>query len=544
MRDTIQFFSIGMMLLVATSCDRVIKKVDAPDPVMVPVILQHDKDERLLQILSGADHGEDQFVYFKNLISAKEEMIGGIWSRDSVVRAKADTFITLLTDAPYYGLLSKWYDLDKIKVDLSILEDSAKRLDLSHWALFEIHMTHAFLSICNDVHFGRIKEDSIDQRKLRKINDSMAISLLRRVKSNESLNGILSSLEPRHQGYHLIKEKLLALIPEMGSKRFTFVGFPWKDSMLFYNQLASRLSEDGYMKKVVDPDSVFLSQVIKKAQQKMGLKIDGKAGTQLTDALNHWDYVDFARMAINMERYRLLPDSMPDQYAFVNIPSFSLRVFHHDTVAVKSKVIVGKVKTQSPVLNSKFANLVLYPQWTVPYSIVFKEIAPKMVKDPTYLKSENMFIVDKRDSIVDASKIKWDKITPENFHYQIRQGEGIDNSLGVLKFNFSNKYAVYLHDTNARFLFSLDKRMLSHGCIRVEKWMDLASYLLEPSASPKPSAELKKMLEEEKKRGIPLKTRIPLYIRYFTWYEIDGALKQFQDGYGIDNELIYSYMHN
>lgn len=537
-----QIFPAFIMLLTIAACHQSVSKVDTPEPVLVPVIVQADKDTRLNDMLELSNVDSNQYRFFKELVASKEVLKGGVWSKDSNVLTKADTMIRILEEAPYYGLLSRWYDTENIRLYLKTLSDSANRLDLSKWALLEIKMTHSFLSFCNDVHFGRIKEDSIDQRRLRSINDSMAVSLIQRLKANESIGSILSSLEPRHRGYQLIKERLNVYIPQMDHKRYTFIAFPWKDSLLFIDQLSARLTEAGYMEKDVEYDSVALSKVIKKAQIQMGLKVDGKAGTQLTDALNKWDYIGFARMAINMERYKLLPDSMPHQYAFVNIPSFSLRVFHDDTVAVKSKVIVGKPKTPSPVLNSKFANLVLYPQWTVPYSIVFKEIAPKMAKDPTYLKAENMFIVDKRDSLVDPAKIKWAKINPGNFHYQIRQGEGIDNSLGIFKFNFANKYAVYLHDTNARSLFSAEKRMFSHGCIRVEKWLDLASYLIQPSTTPKPSEDLKKYLNEEKKRGIALKTRVPLFIRYFTWFELDGELKYFQDGYGTDNELIYNYL--
>jgi murein L,D-transpeptidase YcbB/YkuD len=293
----------------------------------------------------------------------------------------------------------------------------------------------------------------------------------------------------------------------------------------------------------LESDSVKMSQSIKKAQLFYGLRKDGKAGKLMVAALNSWKQAKYARMAINMDRYRMLPDSLPESYILVNIPSFTLEARFRDSLVFHSKVIVGKPNTRSPLLNSVFTNIVVYPQWNVPESIVLKEIIPKMQKDPHYLHKQNMVILDKRDSIIDPFSINWAKANKKNFRYRIRQGEGLDNSLGIIKFNFSNRYSVYLHDTNVRSLFKLEDRSLSHGCIRVENWQQMANFLVAPGTNPVQDSTILRLLRAEKKANKQLRVKTSLFIRYFTLYNRGDGLKWYPDIYGEDNQLIDSYLY-
>lgn len=126
------------------------------------------------------------------------------------------------------------------------------------------------------------------------------------------------------------------------------------------------------------------------------------------------------------------------------------------------------------------------------------------------------------------------------------QGSGDANALGVLKFNFPNKYAVYLHDTNQRYLFGKEKRALSHGCVRVQSWLPLAVYLLQrdsilaaPNAIPVDS--MNSWLAQKIKRTIPLRNRMPLFIRYYTCEVKEGSVQFYEDVYGDDRRLRERY---
>jgi murein L,D-transpeptidase YcbB/YkuD len=143
-------------------------------------------------------------------------------------------------------------------------------------------------------------------------------------------------------------------------------------------------------------------------------------------------------------------------------------------------------------------------------------------------------VVNGSDSVIDPHSIDWSKLDSKHFPYLIRQREGDDNSLGVIKFNFANKYAVYLHDTNARSLFSRSARALSHGCVRVQKWQELSQFLVRSDTTRFPTDTLNAWIERQEKHTVTGFPRVPLYIRYFTVEGKNGRLNFYSDIYGYD----------
>ena len=120
--------------------------------------------------------------------------------------------------------------------------------------------------------------------------------------------------------------------------------------------------------------------------------------------------------------------------------------------------------------------MVTYPQWTIPASIIRQDILPQLKKDPGYLTRKGFSLVSYEGETIDPYSVDWTKYS-KGIPWKVVQGSGDDNALGVFKFNFNNPYSVYLHDTNQRYLFKNANRALSHGCVRVEKWQDLANYI-------------------------------------------------------------------
>lgn len=488
------------------------------------------------------DYAFEHLGLLKDLMPVDENY--SIWSKDTLVLSHADSVLKVIKNANLFGLQPSWYryqDLVRLRL---LLGDSIGRYDPVEWTKFELMMTNSFVGFLQDLRFGKLRADSIDLRQQRTLDTSMILNVLRTLKSGQSIDSITQKLEPRHIGYHHIKKMLAEFFPHAQMDKYTVVVFPWQDSLQFLHQLHQRLLEGGFIDiSILETDSLKMSLSIKKAQQHFGLHKDGKAGKMLIAALNDWDQARYARMAINMDRYRMIPDTFPESNIIVNIPSYTLYARIRDTIIFSSKVIVGKPKTRSPLLNAVFSNIVVYPQWNVPESIIFKEIIPKMQKDPGYLESQNMLILDRRDSLVNPKTIQWEKANEKNFRYRIRQGEGLDNSLGIIKFNFPNPYAVYLHDTNARTLFNLEERSLSHGCIRVEKWMQVANFLTQPILKPREDTVITRLLKKEKKATRPLRTKTALYIRYFTLYDAGKGLKFYPDIYGEDYLLIDNYLY-
>jgi L,D-transpeptidase YcbB len=194
------------------------------------------------------------------------------------------------------------------------------------------------------------------------------------------------------------------------------------------------------------------------------------------------------------------------------------------------------------LLTSELSQFITLPQWTVPYSIIFKEMLPKIQKNPEYLIKENLMVVDKYDSIIDPFTIDWSKMSKTYFPYLLKQRQGDDNSLGVIKFNFRNKYSVYMHDTNARGLFSRKNRAMSHGCVRVQEWEKFAHYLVRNDSINFHRDTVNAWISRKEKHVVNLGERVPLYFRYFSVEGSNGKLLFFEDIYQEDKAVRQRYI--
>jgi murein L,D-transpeptidase YcbB/YkuD len=466
-----------------------------------------------------------------------------IWSKDKEWLPVAGDFLIMVRRCEEYGLFPSDQHRQYLINLFARMGDSVSLSDAALWARGDLLLTDAFISFARQLKVGRIPRDSISLNKDSLPGKRFYQDILNLALTSGDPRSVLEALEPKHEGYLALKAALPRFLDSMDRTTYTYIEFPKTDSLLFVKQLQARLFENSYITfNTRMPDSVELSQAVTRAQQARGLKVDGKAGPQLVNSLNNTGLERFRRIAINMDRYKHLPDSMPQQYIWVNLPAYKLQVYDSGIVVLESKVIVGQPRTRTPVLTSEVSNFITYPQWTVPYSIIFKEMLPKIQKNVNYLAKENLMVVDKNDSVIDPHTINWSKLSKTNFPYLFRQRQGDDNSLGVMKFNFRNKYSVYLHDTNARSLFSRPSRALSHGCVRVQGWDSLSRYLLARDTTNTPVDSVRAWLSRQEKKTVSLRKRVPLFLRYFTCeVREDGGIRFFEDIYGEDKVLRVNY---
>jgi len=266
-----------------------------------------------------------------------------------------------------------------------------------------------------------------------------------------------------------------------------------------HNALASGLGEGdlgGSLRKLAPASPQYL-----------GLK------NQLAKARASGDAEAVHQIAMNMERWRWLPDDLGTRYLLINIPAFRLDAIEDGKSVLDMKVVTGKKDSPTPVLADSMTTVVFSPYWNIPDDIVDKEIRPKVEQDPSYLEKNNIEVAD------------------ESGRYRQRPGPG--NSLGQVKFLFPNHYNVYLHDTPAQALFNRVERDFSHGCVRLDRPADLAKYLLrdQPEWS---DAKIAEAMEAGVERSVALKQAMPIYLVYFTAWEEGGALKRVADVYGHD----------
>jgi L,D-transpeptidase YcbB len=471
----------------------------------------------------------------------------GSWSKNEQLLPAADSVLAFIKQCRLYGLFPGDYHLKQLQVihQLFIADTAAQtaRRDAVLWTKADLLLTDAALTIARHIHKGRLKPDSI-----YKNFDSAKISgayqtHLRNIIATGKITDVVTELEPKLEAYQNIRRSIKSFLDSADfSRQYTYVNYPYKDSVKFIKTLITRLKEEGYVESsVTTPDSAFLASVITKIQREKKLTVDGKFGMQLVNALNNNDPEKFIRIAINLDRYKLMPDTLPARYIWVNLPSFYLQVMDNDTVVLESRVVVGKPKTRTPLLSSTISDMITYPQWTIPNSIIIKEILPALKKNPGYLarKGYNLFTWD--GEWVDPYSIEWSKYS-KGIPYKIVQGSGDANALGIMKFNFPNKFSVYLHDTNQRYLFKNENRALSHGCVRVQEWEKLAWYISgldsvmaeTNNTVALPADSIRNWLSRKEKHVIPVKSKLPVYLRYFTVGAKKGKLQFYNDIYGED----------
>jgi L,D-transpeptidase YcbB len=552
-RITTLFF-VTIVLLWANGCQQ---QKDATDTDTV--VAAADMDEaaatttrQLLARPGGKIDDSSKLLnsYLVNYFYANREY-QNIWHKEQQWLPQADAAFALLKNAALYGLFSNHYQYPKIKrLRERLAADSLLRAHPAQWSRADILLTDAFFQLARHLKYGRLSAANNSQYTDSTAKGKVLLAFMNQLADKDNFTESIASLEPRHSGYHALKSCLPNFLDSMDKKVYTYVPYPFKkgdstDSVKFIATLQQRLYESKAIAFTKPkPDSAQLSMAIKKFQTIKQLKADGKISKALIKLMNTSDAERYKRIAINMDRYKMLPDTLPEKYIWVNLPAYQLQVWEADTVVMESKVICGKPETPTPVLRSHITDMVTYPTWTVPTSIIAKQYLPKLKNNPYYLNRLGLRLLSHKGEHVDAGNVNWAKYN-KGIPYKVMQNSGDNNALGVIKFNFDNAFAVYLHDTNQRYLFKNAARALSHGCVRVQQWEQLAHYLLRNDSLNLAAGDtlrcntdsLTNWLAIKKNKRIPVKNKVALYINYLSCQAVDGKLKFYDDMYGEDKLL-------
>lgn len=292
-----------------------------------------------------------------------------------------------------------------------------------------------------------------------------------------------------------------------------------------------------------------LADAVRQFQSSRGLKPDGVIGRGTRDALNEGTIaVGVNAILSNMERWRWVPRTLgTDRFIIVNIPEFKFRVYEQGKAIYEERIVSGSPKHKTPIFSDEMETVVFNPYWNVPKSIIANEIVPAMSRDPNYLARNNMEIVSQqprpRRRYTNNSFFFWGDPEPSYDPYYIdpettamRQLPGPGNALGVVKFLFPNKHAVYMHDTPSKHLFDKPSRAFSHGCMRVRNPLEFAKLVLKDQGYG--DGKIQDTLAVAHDMHVPLKKKIPVHISYFTaWVDDDGKLNGYQDVYGHDGSV-------
>ncbi|RYE31674.1 MAG: L,D-transpeptidase [Sphingobacteriaceae bacterium] len=261
-------------------------------------------------------------------------------------------------------------------------------------------------------------------------------------------------------------------------------------------------------------------------------------------------------LKVNLERLRWKNKPTETRYVLVNIANFGLNVIDHDSSVLSMKVCVGEGRNktytdkleeyseddkvrdvpfsrETPQLNSEINSVQVNPVWNIPQSIASNEIIKDAAADPYYLSNKNIDVYQRGKLVENPETIDWSAVSKDNLPYTFKQQSGEGNALGKIKFLFPNKSSVYLHDTPAQAAFKLSMRAVSHGCVRVERPLELAHTLF---GDGKQYEQIEEDMQqtEPKARNLSLPKKVPVYITYVTCWTENGKLVYRPDVYGLD----------
>lgn len=475
-----------------------------------------------------------------------------LWSKKEHWNPLADSMFDFIEKSKYYGLYANDYHFK----DLSLLrkrfrEDTLAKKDAIFWTKVDLLLSDAFMKTIKDLREGRMIPDSVSIISKNEYVDSFFVTNLKTAEDLKSVVTVFEKAEPSNDEYQSLKSALRNFVDSMDTTRYVYIHYPQKDSLNLIRTLQQRLSETGAAdKNILLPDSILLNREIKKFQRNNNITVNGKISDKLIGFLNLSDVEKFKRIAVTLDRYKRLP-TLPASYVWVNLPGFYLKVFDHDSIILTSKVIVGKPATRTPVLTSQITDMVTYPQWTIPPSIIKNDVLPALKIDPGYLARKGFSLVDTQGESVDPYTVNWAKYK-KGIPWKVQQGSGDDNALGIFKFNFNNPFNVYLHDTNQRYLFKNSFRALSHGCVRVQNWQELAYFIarndsLNLAGEQKMSYNedsIKTWLSNKSRKRIMLKNKLPLYIQYYTCEAKNNKVVFYDDIYNEDKLYAEKYFAN
>ena len=300
--------------------------------------------------------------------------------------------------------------------------------------------------------------------------------------------------------------------------------------------LRQRLVASGDLDANAGTGAVFDSYVVAavmRFQSRHGLGATGVVDDETLRELNVPAETRLQQLQINLVRLRAFSGDLGDRFVMVNIPAAAVETVEGGVVATHHVAGVGKIDRQSPIMQTKATEINFNPFWTVPPSLIKKDLIPKMQADPTYLTDEKIRVFNKAGEEVSPASINWS--TDEATHFKYRQDTGADiNSLGSVRINIPNPYGVYMHDTPSKGIFGDDFRFVSSGCVRVQDVRDYVAWLLKDTPGWNRD-QIDQVIDSGQRLDVKLAKPVPVYWVYITaWATPDGVVQFRPDVYQRD----------
>jgi murein L,D-transpeptidase YcbB/YkuD len=458
-------------------------------------------------------------------------------------RAARDLLETL-KKAEVEGLRSTDYHLRLITVGVrpgQTPREAPAAVDL------ELLLTDAFLLYASHCLAGRLNPETIDPEWHARRREADLAEVLQNALTGRRVGDALAALLPPQQGYANLRDALsrYRAIASAGGWPHVPEGPTMRrgDAGPRVASLRDRLRVESDLVEPDGDDPVFdaaTESAVRRFQARHGLETDGLVGAATLAALNVSAQARVQQIVVNLERWRWLPQDLGSRHVLVNIADFHLEAVEAGATARSMRVVVGRDYRRTPVFSDIITYLVLNPSWDVPPRLAVNDYFPQIKDDPDFATRMGFRILQGQgaeEREVDPRSVDWDRMPPGRFPFRLRQMPGPKNALGAIKFMFPNKFNVYLHDTPARALFARPDRAFSSGCIRVERPLDLAEWLLEGQAGWD-LAGIRQAVDSGREQTVRLSRRTAVHLLYWTaWVDADDLVRFRKDVYNRDRPV-------
>lgn len=462
-----------------------------------------------------------------------------LWLADGAVSTAGRTLAALLARADTEGLNPGDYDAAGIAAALAP-GDAAQQADI------EVRLSRAFIRYASDLSVGRIVPSEIDEELLLTPQRPDPGRLLAGAAAAQDIAAYILELQRPSPEYLRLRQALAEFRAAAAAGGWAKVadGPTLKAGMRDPRvaALRQRLIQAGDLPADTPESALYdeaVEAAVKRFQDRHGLEPDGAAGRATIAAMNVTVEQRIDQMLLNMERRRWMTRDPGETYVFVNMADFELKVVDGPRTVFDTRVVVGTPFHRTPVFSALMTYIVLNPEWNVTPTIARNEMLPKIRKDPGYLARNNILVLSDWSASarpVNPHAIDWSQVSARSFPYKLVQTAGPHNALGRIKFMFPNPMNIYLHDTPSRELFKKTVRSFSHGCIRVEHPVDLATVLLGRDGWTR--EKLEAAIATGERRIVTLPRPIPVHLTYLTaWVNKDGSVHFRDDIYGRDRRL-------
>ena len=432
--------------------------------------------------------------------------------------------------------------LRRLRREIAVEDNVYRRVD------FDLLLTESLARLGAHLRFGKVDPVALDPNwnVARDVRIDDPVGVVQAAIDADSLRAFIDAQIPRQAFYQRFKDALARYrsLRGRGGWPVDFEGTSLKPDVRDPRvvRLRARLAAEGDLGSAAVNDNdrydAAVEAAVSRFQERHGLAVDGVAGRRTFAAMNVPVEARIEQIQAALERSRWVFTALSGDYLLINIAGYRAWLVRDDAPAWTGRVMVGRTYRQTPVFRADMTYLVFNPTWTVPPTILRKDILPKLRANSDYLDEKGYLLLDRDGREVDRAGLDWEALSRGGFPYVVRQPAGPDNVLGRVKFIFPNHHFVFLHDTNNPALFEKPERTFSSGCIRVETPLDLARLVLD-DGDQWDRQRIDAVVGTGETTTVQLASSLPVLVLYWTAEaRPDGSVRFYNDIYDRDRRII------